>query len=544
MSSPQHDPDLEPPSESTHQAGSEASSGNKQVPQLDSPNSNNMPAPPNPLPQAASEAHDEDVTLGDDEAAFQEMENQNDGALARPQIPSPATRALQESRPILQDLASELSRTSPAPIPQIHFSPETIREDICDVSNASIAPFEEVDRMKITQPIREVIDLTDDGPYEPSLAPVEEAVKQELDDAMVLAEPDTTPKQSQTGKSARIVNLDPMDLDETPEDQSALPELEGSDDLWQINAEDRAEETEDAMVTIRNAVHNSRSDLPMNLLPSTHRASATDDFENASLNDLDSEAEDAAAVAEFEEMKEEYLRNQKAGKLEVGDEIEFNRAEQVESERKRRRARNNARHVSPQRDDQSMFFSDDGRKSLSPAPEAAEDGLQQLMNDESLESTQASPARKGGRKGRGRPRGSKTTASGGIRKTTGKPSRAKPVGKDGKKLMLNSVNFGSLFNNDLIAIAQENQKMENQPTFTSKDKRKALSELISSMPKEQQKLHGVDKRELDRASKKFIGRGAMRSDGAGRWKLKGMKSSLHHYQLLGAAFMRDLEHVS
>lgn len=544
MSPPQHDPDLELPSESTHRAGSETSSGNKLVPQPHSPKSKNIPAPPKSLSQVASEVHDKDVTLGDEEAAFQEMENQNGGALARPQTLSPATGSSQRSQPSLQDLAIEISRTDPAPIPRTRSSPETIQEDIGDFSNASIAPVEEVDFMESNPHIYEVIDLTDDGLYDQSFATKEQAVKQELDDAMVLAEPDTTPKQPHTENLLGNASLDPMDLDETLEDPSALPELEGSDDVWQINAEDRAEETEDAMVMIRNAVHNSRSAFLMDLPLSTKRASANDDFENAGLSDMDSEAEDAVAVAEFEEMSEEYLRKQKAGKLEVGDEIEFNRANQVEFERKRRSARNNARPASPQQDDQSMFFPDDGRKSPSPAPEAADQGLQQVLDEESQGPMEASPAGKGSRKGRGRRQSSKTYASGGIRKTTGKPSGPKKVGKDGKKLMLNSVNVGSLFNNDLIAIAQENQKRENQPTFTSKDKRKALSELISSMPKEQQKLHGVDKRELERASKKFAGKGAMRSDGAGRWKLKGMKSSLHHYQLLGAAFMRDLEEVS
>jgi hypothetical protein len=166
------------------------------------------------------------------------------------------------------------------------------------------------------------------------------------------------------------------------------------------------------------------------------------------------------------------------------------------------------------------------------------------MRYESPGPAQVLAAGRGGKKAKVRPpKNPKATTNGGIRKPTVKKIKGKSVGKDGKPLMSNSVNFGSLLSNDLISIAQQNQTRESQPTFTSKTKTIALTELISSMPKEQQKLYQVDKRELNLASQKFNGKGSMRSDGAGGWKLKGMKSSLHHYQLLGAAFMRDLENV-
>lgn len=226
--------------------------------------------------------------------------------------------------------------------------------------------------------------------------------------------------------------------------------------------------------------------------------------------DIDSEAEDAEVITMFEQIKKDFLRKKKTGRLDLADEVEYKRAQQVESARKRRRARNHARRASPELEDQSMFLSDDDQQFTSPKP------ARLLLAGKSS-------------KGRGRPSGSKTVVKGSIHKTT--KQRPRP----------STINFGSLFHNDIITIAQENQRKESQPVFTSKNKAKALSELISSMPKEQQKLHAVDIRELNIATKKFAGRGSIKADGAGGWKLQGMRSSLHHYQLLGAAFMRDLE---
>lgn len=546
MSSTEHDADLEPASESTLQAASEASYTNVQVPQPDSPTAKHIPEPPTgedmpespSSPTTAFELYNEDVTSKDEEATVPEIETQNDETLTALPAHSPVSEASKDYHPYLPELAGESQST--LPIPDSQTQSETVQEPVVDISNASTAPADGEDLMEIARPTREVIDLTDDDPdTSPSLVPEVQKLKQEPDDGMAPAGPIATPNQPTKYELFTAIDLDPMDVNQVPEDTHALPVLEGTDDAWQFSPEDRAEETEKAMLMINAAAHSFRSSLPMNPHSSTNPAPTADDFESSDVIEINSDVEDALAVVNFEEMQTEYLRNQKAGKLDLGDEVEFNRAKLAEDERKRRRARNNARHASPQTNDQSMFFPDDGRRSPSPASGAVDAEIDLLMRYENPEPAMIPQAVKGDKKPRGRPKGSKTTINGGIRK----PNRAQKLGKDGKPLMTNSVNFGSLLSNDLIAVAQENQKRESQPTFTSKTKTKALTELISSMPKEQQKLYQVDKRELYLASRKFAGKGFMRSDGAGGWKLKGMKSSLHHYQLLGAAFMRDLENV-
>ncbi|KIW44355.1 uncharacterized protein PV06_05369 [Exophiala oligosperma] len=103
-------------------------------------------------------------------------------------------------------------------------------------------------------------------------------------------------------------------------------------------------------------------------------------------------------------------------------------------------------------------------------------------------------------------------------------------------------NLQGLGSTNIIGPAQANAERPDMPTFTSKDKSKALQELLASIPNSEQRLHSSEKNAILEASKKFNGQGAIRSDGQGGWKLRGMESSLYHHQLLGAAFLRDREH--
>ncbi|MCJ1386978.1 hypothetical protein MMC17_010107 [Xylographa soralifera] len=102
-------------------------------------------------------------------------------------------------------------------------------------------------------------------------------------------------------------------------------------------------------------------------------------------------------------------------------------------------------------------------------------------------------------------------------------------------------NIASLVGRDVIADAQANADKGEQPTFRDHRKRQALNELVASLPGETRRIHHTDKKALLKATQSFNGRGAMKADGKGGWKLKGMKTSLYHYQLLGAAFMRNRE---
>ena len=133
----------------------------------------------------------------------------------------------------------------------------------------------------------------------------------------------------------------------------------------------------------------------------------------------------------------------------------------------------------------------------------------------------------------GKSRGNKaTTAESSTKKK--KKSSKKPKGPE-------MTNLNSLFGRNVIADAQCNARLGEQETSNATRKDQALMDLIASIPSESRRMASVDKKALDKASKCFAGHGSMKADGDKGWKLKGMKSSLYHYQLLGAAFMRNRE---
>ena len=98
----------------------------------------------------------------------------------------------------------------------------------------------------------------------------------------------------------------------------------------------------------------------------------------------------------------------------------------------------------------------------------------------------------------------------------------------------------SLFNSDVFQ-QQAGAGSRELPTFRSRVKADALKELIASVPIGDQKKAKGDMNLLMTATKEFDGRGAVKADGSGHWKVKGMKTSLKNYQVLGTAFMRRRE---
>ncbi|KAF1939035.1 hypothetical protein EJ02DRAFT_353105 [Clathrospora elynae] len=84
----------------------------------------------------------------------------------------------------------------------------------------------------------------------------------------------------------------------------------------------------------------------------------------------------------------------------------------------------------------------------------------------------------------------------------------------------------------------------DQPTFRSRVKVDALKELIASVPLESKKEATSDMNILLAATKEFDGKGSVKADGGGFWRVKGMCTSLKPYQVLGTAFMRRRENAS
>lgn len=135
----------------------------------------------------------------------------------------------------------------------------------------------------------------------------------------------------------------------------------------------------------------------------------------------------------------------------------------------------------------------------------------------------------------------KTPVTRGKAKVTKKPQ---PARRGGRRANVSMLNVGSLARNDIVADALRNQGQRAQPGFQGVRRRAdALNALIASIPKEHQDTAYGMKTKLNNACKSFNwkGFGSMRPDGASGWRLKGMDSSLKHFQLLSASWGVDRE---
>ncbi|GAD98173.1 SNF2 family helicase [Paecilomyces variotii No. 5] len=125
-----------------------------------------------------------------------------------------------------------------------------------------------------------------------------------------------------------------------------------------------------------------------------------------------------------------------------------------------------------------------------------------------------------------------------ARKTNiGQSVYGKPQNKK-RRSKANDVDFGSLFQTDIIGDAHESSTKPVH-TFTKRNKDDALAELIASIPTADRTEATPDKKLIIEATRKFTR--LAKSDGNGGWRIKGMETSLYNYQILGAAFMRDRE---
>ncbi|XP_014560185.1 hypothetical protein COCVIDRAFT_34661 [Bipolaris victoriae FI3] len=83
-----------------------------------------------------------------------------------------------------------------------------------------------------------------------------------------------------------------------------------------------------------------------------------------------------------------------------------------------------------------------------------------------------------------------------------------------------------------------------QPFFTSRTKIQALKELVASVPIEDEKQARSDATILMKATRQFS-RNAVKPDAkSGLWSVKGMKTTLKAYQVLGTGFMRQRENAT
>ena len=268
------------------------------------------------------------------------------------------------------------------------------------------------------------------------------------------------------------------------------------------------------------------------------------------MTNLDSEAEEAEETPAFLALKKRHEEKSAQGTLTIEDKIELAQAQEDESRRQKILHRKRAY----QEVEEGMFISEnEGRDviELPSAPYYADAttppkkprtsgfGRDAIVSSHHAryesESEQEVPSRpRGGRRGRGGGGASRVADSKHRvtkpRERKGSQAASKKRGKRGPRARQpdGMLNLPSLWRNDIVGNAQRNQGREEQPGFSSKNKGKALMELLSSIPSKHRKPFAATTKELDTACRRFKcrGNGSMHADAAGGWRLKGMLSSL------------------
>lgn len=301
--------------------------------------------------------------------------------------------------------------------------------------------------------------------------------------------------------------------------------------------------------------HDLDQDAPADITPEAMQAMLHEFIQNneavgiPSVFEADSDNEEMQRRSDFQSLKAAYEKKKKSSEFTMVDRIEFQRAsdqEQVRIRARQNRKQQERDEIEKHMQETTMFIPED------PVSNNESDGLRHdhayankfpSPDDE----TEVEVSTK--KKGRGGRQKSKSDAGSTLKKTAGNSRVSKKQqgsGGTGKKRGKKSnqtplIDVKSLFHHDIIAEATANQAKSGQANFTAKNRKDALSQLISSIPQEERNLHMSDKVALDKALSKFNGRGAIRSDGQGGWLLKGMNSSLKSYQVLGVSWMRDRE---
>ncbi|EMD69377.1 hypothetical protein COCSADRAFT_67919, partial [Bipolaris sorokiniana ND90Pr] len=263
----------------------------------------------------------------------------------------------------------------------------------------------------------------------------------------------------------------------------------------------------------------------------------------------DNDKADRRAAEIFEEKMRYYDNVKKAnhGSLPFKFEVEQTRVQLAETARRKKRARDTAKAVEddpvnltvpPPLDleqdveEEELFDADfdqpHTRKRV--CMQGAE--LQSMMV--ALDAMNDNPKRKRKRKSVG---GRADVTFGKITKS-GKRSNKKQKLIDNGAQQAASLLYSNVFTEQAALDAPE------QPFFTSRTKIQALKELVASVPIEDEKQAKNDATILMKATRQFS-RNAVKPDvKSGLWSVKGMKTTLKPYQVLGTGFMRQRENAT
>ena len=273
------------------------------------------------------------------------------------------------------------------------------------------------------------------------------------------------------------------------------------------------------------------------------------------------------AAAQFEKVKKQYLRKKRANTLSIEEEIEWIKLESEEVARRRKVEADAEYNLSPTPEpSEALFISDsedraDAFRAVEPEERKARARKRPRTQDEAEETaprkrTKLKAPISGGRKGR-----KGAAATDGLddfdslvekaRKKTAAKEKTKKTNttkaNGNKKALPPMANMSSIMGTDVFEDYARTAQLANQPSFDPTGRRaEALKQLIASVPTEDKKAAGSDKKLLEKCIKSFAGHESSSVGPAddGNWKVKGMKSTLKHYQVLGTGFLRDRENAS
>lgn len=117
---------------------------------------------------------------------------------------------------------------------------------------------------------------------------------------------------------------------------------------------------------------------------------------------------------------------------------------------------------------------------------------------------------------------------------------AEQKGKGRRKKRARVSNVQSLFSSDLYNDTNANLDKEALPEVSETKKKEFLTRLVAKVPVED-KAQALADREAIRKATMILHKNQVRPDSYGKWKVPGMQTSLYHYQVQGAAFMKERE---
>ncbi|KAI7352601.1 hypothetical protein KC354_g11919 [Hortaea werneckii] len=285
-------------------------------------------------------------------------------------------------------------------------------------------------------------------------------------------------------------------------------------------------------------------------------------------------AEDPAAFG-FAQLKAKYERSRKAGATSIAHDIEIMKAEAAETQRLRKIKADAEYDKSPSSEPEGLFLNEDEE-----AP-AASEPFSALYADDEIEEVPPPKKRKRAPKDngnddasapkRGRPKGTRAGKKSSIVPGTGyteedvdevlqntkKGKSGTKSAKRGARNPKNKIgapprreapemtNLDSVFGTNVFSDAAVASSRPAAAEHSGGGRRDAaLRQLIASVPDQergQKRDAHADKRYLNAAIKSFTGTNPIRAAPDGNWKLKGMRTTLKHYQVLGTSFMRKRE---